>query len=252
MTQGLLWMIAVCCVCFPALSAEEEPASEAPPAKPEIYTYQEEHDPNGIGKFYQGREIAHVMSFRGAEWLERPERESEEQLSKLIAALSLKPGLVVADIGAGSGVITMLLAEGVGPTGKVLAVDIQEEMLLLLSKKVKQRKLKNVEMVLGRVQSPELPKDTVDLIVLVDVYHEFNFPYEMTQAMVASLKPGGRIAFVEYRKEDPAVPIKEIHKMSEAQVKKEMSSPEFDLEWVETVGTLPRQHVVIFRRRATN
>ncbi|MCA9025435.1 MAG: methyltransferase domain-containing protein [Planctomycetaceae bacterium] len=214
------------------------------------YTFRELHDPNGIGKFYLGREIARVMGHQGINWLERPEREREEGLSLLVESLKLKPGMVVADIGAGSGVISTLIAEEVGPEGTVLAVDIQQEMLDALAAKCKRLGIENVEPILGNTKSPSLNPGTVDLVIMVDVYHEFDFPYEMLSEIAKSLKPGGRVAFVEYRKEDPLVPIKEIHKMSQAQVKKEAEQPEFGLSWKETVDALPRQHVVLFEKVA--
>jgi precorrin-6B methylase 2 len=224
----------------PADGAEENPR----------YTWLADHDPNGIGKFYMGREIAYVMGHLAIPWLERPEREKEERLTLLIECLDLKPGMVVADIGAGSGVISAMLSDRVGKTGTVLAVDIQQEMLDALALKCKQRGIENIELVLGTVKSPQLKPGSVDLALMVDVYHEFDFPYEMLLDISRSLKPGGRVAFVEYRKEDPAVPIKEVHKMSEAQVKKEAGLPEFGLKWKETIGKLPRQHVIIFEKRA--
>lgn len=213
------------------------------------YTWREEHDPNGIGKFYMGREIARVMGHQGIRWLERPQREKEEGLSLLIESLALEPGMVVADIGAGSGVISVRLAREIGPEGTVLAVDIQQEMLDALAINCKRLKITNVEPVLGETKTPKLKPGTVDLAVMVDVYHEFDYPYEMLSEIAKSLKPGGRVAFVEYRKEDPTVPIKLVHKMTEAQVKKEASQPEFGLKWKETVDKLPRQHVVIFEKR---
>lgn len=219
------------------------------PAQPR-YTYRAEHDRNGIGKFYLGREIARVMGHQGIAWLERPQREQEEGLSLLIEALDLKPGMTVADIGAGSGVISMLIAKQIGD-GEVLAVDIQPEMLEALEVNCKRRQIDNVQPVLGTAKSPRLEENSVDLVVMVDVYHEFEFPYEMLSAISRALKPGGRVAFVEYRKEDPTVPIKEVHKMSEAQVKKEASVSGLNLRWIKTVGTLPRQHVVLFEKVAT-
>ena len=212
------------------------------------YAHRKKHDPNGIGKFYMGREIARVMSFHGAPWLERPEREREEKLSLLIKSLKLKPGLVAVDIGAGSGVMTVLLADEVAPNGKVIAVDIQEEMLILLAKKLERLKIENVEVLQGTVKTPRLPASSVDLVLLADVYHEFEFPYEMMLAIAKALKPGGRVVFVEYRKEDPNVPIKLIHKMTAAQVKKEIGWREFGLKWKETIDVLPRQHIVVFER----
>jgi ubiquinone/menaquinone biosynthesis C-methylase UbiE len=194
-----------------------------------------------------GREIAQVMGHLAADWLERPEREQEEAPAKLMAALKLKSGDVVADIGAGSGYFTFRLAESVGPTGKVFAVDIQPEMLQIIRKRMKERELPNVVPVLGEISDPKLPAASTDLILLVDVYHEFSHPWEMTRGMVRALKPGGRLVFVEYRLEDPSVPIKLVHKMSEAQVKREMSL--HPLKWLETNQTLPRQHIIVFQKQ---
>jgi protein-L-isoaspartate O-methyltransferase len=212
------------------------------------YETRAKHDPNGIGKFFMGREIAHVMGHQAAEWLERPEREAEEGASKLVPALKLRPGDVAADIGAGTGYYTRRLAKAVGTNGTVLAVEIQQEMLDILTNKLATEKIFNVKPVLGTVKDPQLPPSSVDLILLVDVYHEFDHPYEMVEAMCKALKPGGRIAFVEFRGEDPKVPIKEVHKMTEAQVRKEMSVQ--PLEWVETNRTLPWQHIIMFRKKS--
>lgn len=215
----------------------------------ERYTYSEKHDRNGIGKFYMGREIARVMSYHGIPWLERDEREEEERLSLFVEAMKFKPGMNVADVGAGSGVLTAKIAPLVGPEGKVFAVDIQQEMLDALGEKMKQKGLENVVPVLGTVKSPQLKPGTIDLAFMVDVYHEFDHPYEMSLELSRSLKPGGRLVFVEYRKEDRAVPIKEIHKMSAAQVKKEMSVSELKLKWKATLDVLPRQHILIFEKQ---
>jgi len=212
------------------------------------YEIREEHDRDGIGKFYMGREIAHVMGHQAAEWLERPEREDEERPSLALSALKLKPGDAVADIGAGSGYYTRRLAKLVGDKGVIYAVDIQQEMLDLLTNKMAELKIHNVKPVLGDVKDPKLPRASVDLALLVDVYHEFDYPYEMIQAICTSLKPGGRIAFVEFRGEDSKVPIKLVHKMTEAQVRKEMSV--HPLEWVETSEVLPWQHIIIFKKNA--
>ena len=211
------------------------------------YETRKRHDPNGIGKFYMGREIAHVMGHLEAGWLERPEREREEQPAKLVKALELKPGMVVADVGVGTGYFAFRMAPHVGEKGKILGVDIQKEMLALLAKKAKKLGITNVEGVLGEEKDPKLPDDGVDLVLMVDVYHEFSYPYEMMVAIKKALKPGGRVVLVEYRKEDPKVPIKLVHKMTEAQCKKEMAAA--GLEWVKTVGTLPRQHIAIFRKK---
>jgi ubiquinone/menaquinone biosynthesis C-methylase UbiE len=211
------------------------------------YQTRTEHDPNGTGKFYMGREIAQVMGHQAAGWLERPEREKEEAPTKLLAALKLRPGDVVADVGAGSGYYTFRMAEQVGPKGKVLAVDIQKEMLDIIRSRMAERKVDNVEPVLGTESDPKLPAGGVDLILLVDVYHEFSFPYEMTQALVKALKPGGRLVFVEFRLEDPDVPIKLVHKMTQKQVLKEMKP--HPLEHARTIQSLPWQHVIVFRKK---
>jgi ubiquinone/menaquinone biosynthesis C-methylase UbiE len=213
------------------------------------YEFRTEHDPNGIGKFYFGREIARVMGHEGADWLERPQRAEEEQTDRLVNALKIKPGDVIADIGAGTGYVSRRLARLTGPGGKVLAEDIQPEMLQLLTNNMARFGITNVFPVLGTVVSPRLPPASLDLVVMVDVYHEFEFPYEMVQGICHALKPGGRVAFVEYRREDPNVPIKLLHKMTEAQVKKEMSVQ--PLRWVETIEVLPRQHIIIFTKTAS-
>ncbi len=212
------------------------------------YETRKDHDPDGIGKFYMGREIAQVMGHQAAEWLDRPEREKEEEPNKLLDALKLNKGDVVADIGAGSGYLTFRLAEHVGPKGKVLAVDIQPEMLALIRERMKARKLTNVEPLQGTETDPKLPAEAVDLILMVDVYHEFSYPYEMTEAMIKSLKPGGRLVFVEYRLEDPKVLIKLVHKMTEKQVRKEMEP--HPLTWVKTLDILPAQHIIVFKKKA--
>lgn len=221
------------------------PAQDANPR----YEYRKDHDPDGIGKFYMGREIAHVMSYLGAGWLERPDREKEEDTSKLLPALDIKPGSVVADMGAGSGYYTFRLAEVVGDKGKVYAVDIQPQMLKIIRDRMKAKKIENVIPVKGTETDPKLPKEGIDLILLVDVYHEFAHPYEMTEAMLKALKPGGRLAFVEFRLEDDKVPIKLVHKMTERQVLREMEP--FSLRHLRTFGELPWQHVIIFEKKSS-
>jgi ubiquinone/menaquinone biosynthesis C-methylase UbiE len=218
---------------YPFVSAGAEPKTEE--KKTSRYDWKAEHDPNGIGKFYMNREIAMVMGHQAANWLERATREQEEEPKKLLKALKLEEGMVVADIGAGSGYHTFRLAPVVGDKGKILAVDIQPEMI------------KNVETILSKEDDPKLPDNTADMILMVDVYHEFAYPYEMTEKMIKALKPGGRLVFVEFKKEDPKVPIKEVHKMSERQVIKEMD--EFkELKHVETNKDLPWQHVITFKK----
>jgi ubiquinone/menaquinone biosynthesis C-methylase UbiE len=224
--------------------------ADGPPKKREKpkYEFREEHDPNGIGKFYMGREIAMVMGYGAAGWLERKERVKEEDPAKLIKALGIKEGMTVADVGAGSGYHTFLIAPLVGAKGKVIASDIQQEMLDLVAKKAKQQKVTNVETVKGTTTDPKLPAGKVDLILMVDVYHEFEHPFEMTEKMVEALAPGGRLVFVEFRLEDDKVPIKLVHKMSERQVVKEMV-PFPEMEHTKTFKDLPWQHAIIFTKK---
>ena len=215
----------------------------------ERYTYLKEHHPDATGKVYMGREISHVMGHLAAGWLERPERELEEKPKVLMELLSLKPGMVVADIGAGSGYHTRRMAKAVAPEGKVLAVDIQPEMLQILTNKLTREGIRNVTPVLGKIDDPKLPANSVDLVIMVDVYHEFSHPHEMMEGIVKGLKPGGRVVFVEYRGEDDWVPIKKHHKMTEAQVKKEMTVQ--PLKWTRTVSDkFPWQHFIEFEKVA--
>ena len=222
-------------------------ADELPKPPDPLYETREEHDRNGIGKFFMGREIAHVMGHQAADWLERPEREEEEKTDAMIDALKFREGEVVADIGCGSGYISRRISKKIGTKGVVYGVEIQQEMLDLLAKRMAMFRIGNVKPVMGEVTDPKLPVESCDTMIMVDVYHEFDQPYEMIGNMVKALKRGGRIVFVEFRKEDANVPIKEVHKMSEAQVKKEMSL--HSLEWVETIGVLPMQHIIVFRKK---
>lgn len=200
---------------------------------------------DGIGRMYMGREISHVMGHRGAAWLERPLREREERTDLLIDNLPLTANSVVADIGAGTGYFSFPIAERV-PQGKVLAVDIQPEMLAIIRQRQTQGAAANVETVKGREDDTGLAPDTVDLILIVDAYHEFSYPLEMGQSMARALKTGGRLVLIEYREEDAAVPIKPLHKMSQAQAKREMAA--VGLEWERTEDFLPQQHFMVFRR----
>lgn len=203
-------------------------------------------DPNGIGTYYLGRQIAHVMGHDGAGWLERRGRQQEEGTDILLKELKLKPTDVVADLGAGTGFFSFQLAKKV-PRGQVLAVDIQPEMIAALQANKRKFKVSNVRPLLGTTFSPALPADSVDLVLIVDAYHEFDHPREMGRAIRRALRPGtGRLALVEYRAEDPNVPIKRIHKMSVEQARKEMAA--VGLELVETIDTLPQQHLLLFRR----
>jgi len=200
---------------------------------------------DGIGKWYMGREISHVMGHLGAGWLERPARERQERTDLLISRFPLAEDDVVADIGAGTGYFTFPVAERV-PQGRVYAVDIQEEMLTFVEERIDETGQSNVTPLLGTVTDPGLPESSVDLAFIVDAYHEFSHPREMGEALVRALKPGGRLLLIEYRAEDPAVPIKPLHKMSEAQVRREMDV--LGLEWVETQDYLPQQHVLVFAK----
>ncbi|MBP3957981.1 class I SAM-dependent methyltransferase [Gemmata sp. G18] len=239
--------VVVALACGAAARAED-PVKPTPKREKPKYEYREEHDKDGIGKFYMGREIAHVMGYGAAGWLERKERIKEEDPEKLIKALEIKEGMVVADVGAGSGYHTFMIAPLVGEKGKVIASDIQQEMLDLVTAKAKKQKVTNVETVKGTVTDPKLPAGKVDLILMVDVYHEFEHPFEMAEKLVEALKPGGRLVFVEFRLEDDKVAIKLVHKMSERQVLKEVT-PFPEMGHTKTVGTLPWQHVVIFTKK---
>ncbi|MDA1230934.1 MAG: methyltransferase domain-containing protein [Planctomycetota bacterium] len=217
------------------------------------YEKRPDHDPNGIGKFYVGREIAHVMGFgpggQGADWLERSSREEEERLTLLVRSLQLKPGQIVADIGAGSGVISLRMSEQLLPDGKVMAVDVQDEMLDRLKVNCKRFGVTNIDPVKGTQYKTGLKPASVDMAIMVDVYHEFEFPYEMMSDISKAMKPGGRVVLVEYRKENPTGPIKEVHKMSQVQAKKEVEQAEFGLRWTETIHVLPRQHILVFTKQ---
>lgn len=227
--------------CLPGLCDEVRDTADG------RYEWRDNHDINGIGKFYRGREIARVTG--GIPWLERPEREQEERLSLLVKSLKLKPGDRVADIGAGAGVISLLMAEQVLDDGYVLAVDVQDEMLLRIQQNARQRGLNNIIPIKGSQKSPALAPQSVDLVIMVDVYHEFEFPYEIMLEISNAIRPGGRLVFVEYRMEDPTVPIKLVHKMTQAQVKKEMSEQAFGLTYRETIDVLPWQHIIVFNKQ---
>ena len=194
--------------------------------------------------FYKGRRIAQTMSFHGAPWLIRETRDGEENPRKLLKALDVKPGQTVCDLGCGNGFYTLQLAKLVGKHGRVLAVDIQPEMLALLRHRAQEAGLHNIEPILGIPGDPKLPKGEVNLILLVDVYHEFSYPEQMLRAMGESLKPNGRIALAEFRLEDPTVPIKLLHKMSKEQILKEFSPN--GLKLVGEYDELPWQHLMFF------
>ena len=250
-----LWAVVAAAGCETSAGPAAKPG--APAAAPRAATkpagnpaggpaYQRKRPhPDGIGKVYLGREIAKVMGHLGAGWIDRPEREREEQPRKAIEMMELKPSDVVADIGAGSGYFSFRIAEKV-PRGKVLAVDIQPEMLDIIAKRAKELNVTNVEAVLGREDDPVLPEGGVDVVLMVDAYHEFEHPREMMLAVMKALKHGGRVIDVEYRGEDPDVPIKELHKMTEAQAVKEMQS--VGLRHVKTLKDLPQQHFMVFEK----
>jgi ubiquinone/menaquinone biosynthesis C-methylase UbiE len=193
-----------------------------------------------------GRTIAPYMTYHGASWLVREEREREEHCKAMLKALAIKPGQTVCDMGCGNGFYTLKLAKLVGKTGRVLAVDIQPEMLRLLEARANEKSLKNVELIQSSVIDPKLPEGELDLIMLVDVYHEFSYPEQMLRAMREALKPDGRLVLVEFRLEDPSVPIKLEHKMSKEQVKKELVPNGYKL--AEEFDDLPWQHVMFFQR----
>jgi ubiquinone/menaquinone biosynthesis C-methylase UbiE len=222
--------------------------AENTPKPDPLYETRAEGDHNGIEKWFMGRQIARVMGHQAADWLERPEREEEEKTEQMVEALNFREGEVVADIGVGSGYVARKIAPRLGEKGFVYGVDIQQEMLDLLAKRMAMFRIRNVKGVLGEINDPKLPSESCDTMIMVDVYHEFDHPYEMIVAMVKALKPGGRIVFVEFRGEDPNVPIKAVHKMTEAQVKKEMSV--HPLQHSETIEVLPWQHIIVFRKPA--
>lgn len=225
-------------VASPVRAANAENAAPVP-----LYR-QGRGSPDGIGKYYQGREIAAVMGFEGAPWLERENRASEERPDLLVEELHLQPGMMVADIGAGSGYLSRRMAPLVGP-GRVFAVDVQPQMVALLTELSQKPEYQNLVPVQGSADDVKLPPASVDLAVMVDVYHELAYPYEVMRSLVRALKPGGRVVLVEYRGEDPAVPIKPLHKMTEAEIRREMSV--LPLIWERSSERLPMQHIVVFR-----
>lgn len=227
-TCFLAFGLSCCALTFSV--ARAEPAADAPLPPPL--------------KGYMGREIAVTMHYLGADWLTRESREREEECQTLLKALNIKEGMTVSDLGCGNGFYTLQLAKLVGASGKVYAVDIQQEMLHLLDERAKAAGIDNLEPVLGSLTDPRLPEGSQDLILLVDVYHEFSHPEQMLRAMRKSLKPGGRVALVEFRLEDPKVPIKLLHKMSKKQILLEF--PHNGYKLVEQFDKLPWQHLMFF------
>jgi ubiquinone/menaquinone biosynthesis C-methylase UbiE len=190
------------------------------------------------------------MGVGGADWLDRGEREAEENPEGALDAIGFKPGMVVADVGAGTGYMTLKMARRVGPSGKVYAEDVQPEMLRKLRKNAADANLANIQTVLGGEADPKLPPNTLDLILLVDVYHEFSQPQRMLRRMREALKPDGRLVLLEYRKEDPSIPIRPEHKMSVQEVKLELEAEGFHLD--QALESLPRQHILILTKAKVN
>ena len=211
----------------------------------QIYIYKK-GDYNGIGKWYMGREIAYVMGYEGIGWLERSQREKEENVSKLIQNMGIKPNDTIADIGAGSGYHAFRMAL-LANKGMVYAVDIQTEMLMAIENSKETNNIKNIKTILGGEKSVYLAENSVDKILMVDVYHEFSFPIEMIKSITIALKPKGELFLIEYRGEDPNVPIKRIHKMTEKQAVKEMEAAGFKLK--RNIDNLPWQHCMVFVKK---
>ena len=203
---------------------------------------------DGIGKHYFGREISQVMGHRGAAWLERRSRVAEEHPDDVVKAMALAPDAKVADIGAGTGYFSLRIAPKV-PDGRVYAVDIQPEMLAILRERTERQGIDNVLPVRGKLDDPMLPAETIDAVLMVDAYHEFAYPFEMMRGIVRSLRPGGRVYLVEYRGEDPRIPIKPLHKMTQRQAIKELEA--VGLQWRETKDFLPTQHFMVFEKPAS-
>lgn len=228
---------------------KRKPASTQAPAAAAadtaVYTFKPPH-PDGIGKVYWGREIAGIMSAAGGSWLERNNRQQEENVALAIARMPLSPASVVADIGAGTGYYTFRIAPKV-PQGKVYAVDVQQAFVEALQVRTKELGLENVQVVQGSSRSPNLPAGAVDLAILVDVYHELEYPQQMLQAIHRALKPDGKLLLLEYRAEDPSIPIKELHKMAVEQVNKELGANGFRLYKKEDF--LPIQHFLLYAKK---
>ena len=220
--------------------AQDDPAAAKPKPK------AKRRRPLGTAGTYMGRPIAEVMTFHGADWLVRAEREQEEQPEAMLDALKINRGATVADVGAGVGYTSLKLARRVGPAGTVYATDIQPEMLALLRQRLARERVSNVEPVLGQADDPKLPLSAIDLILMVDVYHEFSEPQKMLRRMREALKPDGRLVLLEYRKEDPSIPIRPEHKMTVAEAKMEVEAEGFRLTKVDEM--LPRQHILIFTK----
>lgn len=244
-THRMLLILQACLSALPLLSSASVAAAARAAAADARYE-RVLPSPDGIGKRYMGREIAGVMGWEGAQWLEREARAREERPELLLRELALAPGQTVADIGAGTGYYTWQLAKQVGPGGRVYAVDVQPQMISMLDSQMAKRGVRNVVSVLGSETAVKLPPASIDLAIMVDVYHELAYPSELLDSLVEALKPGGRVVFVEYRAEDPAVAIKPLHKMSERQVRREATA--HGLKWERSIESLPIQHAIVFRK----
>ncbi len=229
------------CIFFTSCKSQQNNISK-PVVKDSVYTYANDSS-DGIGKFYKGREIAFVMGAMGSDWLERDTRNIEENTNAAIEAIQVAPNAVIADIGAGTGYYSFRLAKKV-PNGKVYAVDIQDEMIDMLKQKKAQIKDSVVQIIRSSIKSPNLPDNSIDLAIMVDVYHELEYPQEMLQALKKALKPTGKILLIEYRGEDPSVPIKLLHKTTVAQLGKEFQANGFTLSY--KGDFLPIQHFLLY------
>jgi ubiquinone/menaquinone biosynthesis C-methylase UbiE len=246
-TKYLVRLIGIIAIAFLSLNFTYTPVAQAETSYPTYYREKKIHNPDGIGKYYMKREIAQVMGHQAITWLERDSRIQEEKPDLTVQNLNLKPDDVVADIGAGSGYFSFRIAQQV-PNGKVYAVDIQPEMLEAIALLKEEQSITNIETVLGQENNPNLPSESIDLALMVDAYHEFAYPREMMEGIVQALKPGGRVVLLEYRKENPMIMIKPLHKMTQKQVKKELQA--VGLKWQETKEFLPEQHFLVFSKNS--
>jgi ubiquinone/menaquinone biosynthesis C-methylase UbiE len=235
---------AILCVAVAWLGTDSAPAQQPAQSPTVADSKANERIPPPL-KYYKGREIAQTMHYLGAPWLTRESRDREEDCKTMLKALNVKPGQVICDMGCGNGFYSLKLARLVGPKGKILAVDIQPEMLHLMSERAKEAGITNIKAILGSVVDPHLGLKSCDLVLCVDVYHEFSNPVEMLAAMRKSLKPDGRLVLAEFRAEDPNVPIKPLHKMTSEQVLKELEPNGFKM--VEDFERLPWQHLFFFK-----
>ncbi|MEQ1829093.1 MAG: class I SAM-dependent methyltransferase [Pirellula sp.] len=238
--QGVLKF--ACCVAWLATLAEPMVWSQEPPTALER---RENAEPRALSR-YMGRRVAPAMGYMHMNWLNRPERIQEENPQEMLEQLDLKPGMVVCDLGCGDGYHALQMAPRIGPTGKVIAVDIQPQMLQELSRKMIDKKIENIDTILGDLWNPKLEKNSVDLVLMVDVYHEFSHPVHMLSAIRAALKPDGLIALVEFRLEDPTVLIRTEHKMSKVQILKEYKANGFKV--AKEYDKLPWQHLMFMQR----